>query len=361
MTRIGIPFRRTGLVGCALSGLLGCVERKPELSLDAVPVAAFDSLFPRVDAVPLRSVPDDPVGFAEALLVIGDRFVIADPNQGNVKVFDRSGTFVRAFGRPGDGPGEMRRPVGLAVADDGQLVVFDRRRGVLSFWDTAGTFMTERQVPGNWSGMTAVPGEHRLVLAGLMALGEGAARDTGERLVVHEFSSEGSHLVSYRPFRWPSRPLEASFSNFFVAYQEPVIVSGSYNTNRVHFHDRRSGREWTAAIGGPWYRTPDWSSNAEEGGGTRIQQVNRWVRRQTLMVQLFPLGGDVILAQFQAYDAEENRAYYYVLADTTGRSLVATGAAVRTQILRVVADTAYGLIADSVGDLTLEVFVVPKR
>ena len=40
-------------------------------------------------------------------------------------VFTTEGQFVRQFGRPGTAPGEMDRPNGLAVADDGTIYLAD--------------------------------------------------------------------------------------------------------------------------------------------------------------------------------------------------------------------------------------------
>lgn len=60
-----------------------------------------------------------------------------------VKRYDSDGTFLSAFGREGDGPGEFRRISDLAVTDDGRLIILDSRRRRWLTFDATGRLLTE--------------------------------------------------------------------------------------------------------------------------------------------------------------------------------------------------------------------------
>ena len=59
----------------------------------------------------------------EALVVIGQRLFIADAGNHRIQVFAADGTFARAFGELGPGPGELHSPRGLVV---GRLALGDQ-------------------------------------------------------------------------------------------------------------------------------------------------------------------------------------------------------------------------------------------
>lgn len=73
---------------------------------------------------------------------------VADACNHRIVHFDRQGRFLGAFGRQGDGPGELQFPYGIAELSDGTLVVceygnnrvqrFDRRGRSLGIWGSAG-------------------------------------------------------------------------------------------------------------------------------------------------------------------------------------------------------------------------------
>jgi DNA-binding beta-propeller fold protein YncE len=69
---------------------------------------------------------------------------VSDPNLvGRISVFDRSGKFLRTFGRAGTGPGEFRTPHALAFDSQGRLVVADRHNHRVQLLTKAGTFVRE--------------------------------------------------------------------------------------------------------------------------------------------------------------------------------------------------------------------------
>lgn len=50
---------------------------------------------------------------------------VFDPENHRVVVLDREGTFLRQIGSAGEGPGELRQPMSMAVRDDGTVVILD--------------------------------------------------------------------------------------------------------------------------------------------------------------------------------------------------------------------------------------------
>ena len=97
-----------------------------------------------------------------AALDASGRLYVVD--EGVIKVFERSGAFVRAIGREGAGPGEFRSP--LPGVHGRHLVVQDPNLIRLSIFDTSGAFVTSltsacchyRNLPVTANGTVAVPG-----------------------------------------------------------------------------------------------------------------------------------------------------------------------------------------------------------
>lgn len=79
-----------------------------------------------------------------------DRVYVADRLNSSVQVLGLEGKPVRTLGRPGDGPGELRNPIGLAFDPAGNLWIVDVGRGRYVVYDTTGSFVGEwpRQITG---------------------------------------------------------------------------------------------------------------------------------------------------------------------------------------------------------------------
>jgi hypothetical protein len=82
-------------------------------------------------------------------LSFGDdnRLFVGDLSPATVKVFDRSGRFVRRIGGDGDGPGEFRSAA--ATVAGSRLIVHDARSHRTSIFDTSGAFRTSWVSAGN--------------------------------------------------------------------------------------------------------------------------------------------------------------------------------------------------------------------
>lgn len=132
--------------------------------LAALVVTACD-LSTRVVAprIELRVSPDLVIGGAEegaeSFSRINDiavdawgRIVLADVVEGQIRVFDSTGAFVRALGRRGRGPGEFNEPKGIRIRDDGGVTIYDPLQRRLSVFDSAGTVVDTHIIPiSSWS------------------------------------------------------------------------------------------------------------------------------------------------------------------------------------------------------------------
>lgn len=70
-------------------------------------------------------------------------FAVLEQVPAEVRVFDRSGEFVRRVGAEGDGPGELRSPVGLVVLPGDTILVWDRGSRRLNWFSAAGALQRE--------------------------------------------------------------------------------------------------------------------------------------------------------------------------------------------------------------------------
>ena len=69
---------------------------------------------------------------------------VLDMKDSRVKVFDAKGLFLRAFGKAGQGPGELNQPVGILITPEKEVLVEDALNRRLAIFALDGTF--SRQV-----------------------------------------------------------------------------------------------------------------------------------------------------------------------------------------------------------------------
>lgn len=343
-----------GGMGAALlvvTAACASVEGKSVAAFEKVPVVGFDQLFRRVDSVLLVTPPEEAIGMASGLVVLPTTFVLSDVTRGNLKVFSKQGILLKTIGKPGDGPGEFRRPMSLIQDGRGRLVVLDQKRSMLSLRDTSGALLEERVVAGTWDGLTALPGSDQLLLIGARVRKGKETGVGGEHMALHMVDSTGTIATSYHSFKWPSDPLQATFTHHFAAAVGEHLVGAAFVSNQVYLIDRRTGKETTMSVGGPWYRPPNWSK--QPAGQSAGQRVMLWARQQILLVGLFGIDGGTFLAQFRSFTADGDELYQYVLADTAGVSLVSTSPT-RMRIITVNGGTAYGIVPTAEGDVAVE-------
>ena len=118
--------------------------------------------------------PDASFVAASDLDVLQDGTVyVLDTKDSRVKVFDAGGRFLRAFGRAGQGPGELNQPAGILIAPENEVLVEDILNRRLAVFALDGTF--KRQISTAKSlGLSGIQMDGRgLIVARSMGLGEG--------------------------------------------------------------------------------------------------------------------------------------------------------------------------------------------
>ena len=74
-----------------------------------------------------------------------DNLYVLDGGGNRVVVFDRTGKYVRQFGKQGGGPGEFQAPFGMTVLSDGSVAVADLAARTYSLFGANGRY--QRSVP----------------------------------------------------------------------------------------------------------------------------------------------------------------------------------------------------------------------
>jgi hypothetical protein len=64
-----------------------------------------------------------------------------DIKEQKIKVFDKSGNFLNAFGEKGQGPGELQMPVGIFLAPENRLAVNDAQARNITFFSKQGKYI----------------------------------------------------------------------------------------------------------------------------------------------------------------------------------------------------------------------------
>lgn len=151
------PATLAGLAGLAALGFSGCGRGSPPptfSSRDSAGVTIADSHTPAWAAGQAWSVATTPevrIGTVDGpeayrLFEVGDatvlfdgRIAVANSGTHEVRLYSRTGTWIRTIGRQGEGPGEFTYPHRMYRLPGDSLVVVDSR--ALSLFDSAGTFV----------------------------------------------------------------------------------------------------------------------------------------------------------------------------------------------------------------------------
>lgn len=106
----------------SLAEVISTLEREPDVTIGALDEPAC-KVFGNVTDVSLDQE--------------GRLFVLDAPDR-SVKAFDRSGACLFSVGRHGSGPGELERPVAVAVSDESVLNVLDAGNGRIEKYNVSG-------------------------------------------------------------------------------------------------------------------------------------------------------------------------------------------------------------------------------
>jgi hypothetical protein len=259
------------LVLGGLGGVVSCGEasRQPDGPLAILPLQA---VFTRSDSVELRTEERDPVGQVASVVRWGEAIAIADAYQRNVKVFDGTGALRRTIGRVGDGPGEFRSPASLGVLTDGRLAVVDEGRGMLSLFDTSGTFHRSVRLPGIGSGpITMLRDGGRFVMPASLRTDSAWAVDG-----LYVVDTAGVITDTLGHVERPMRPMQGSINYLSATAVGRSVAWIPMRDNTLHVRHADGRREGPMRVGEAVYRPVAWPDRPLGAGEKALQ----WMRSQ---------------------------------------------------------------------------------
>lgn len=284
--------------------------------------------------------PNSTLEFAIAGLVRDTDVVVLDARAADAKVISRrDGALLRVLGRAGDGVGDFRVPLAIASLDSGRYVILDQGRRVLSVRDARDSMSAEtHDLRGFYNGLVAFPERRRVVLSGTPFSSSAKGND------LHEFDYDGRRLASYASTPKAHSEWARRVNGVFAAAIGSDLVIGAMYSNELRIYDEPTGRIRTIAVAPNWFRPlefpPDAALQRTEGGQPVAQRVATWLHTQRIMNGVFPLTRGRLLVRFMAFTSARDQAYYYAVADTTGRTY-AVSRAIRANVIATRGDTVF--------------------
>lgn len=196
------------------------------------------------------------------------RFYILDTQQSCVQVYSPDGEHLATLGREGDGPGEVRRPGGMFLLEDGRIALLQTFPGRVVLLDAEGNPAGEAsyQGPGQSQGAFCVlnagqglPGGELLLLGIRMSI-SGSFNDQTFFLSCCDATGKEqvpllskSYQINYADFRLDEGKLDFVWSRFAVGPQGRIYSAPERNQYllRVQAPDGKVEREFTRAYTPP--------------------------------------------------------------------------------------------------------------
>lgn len=128
-----------------------------------------------------------------AVAANGDIFVADGHFNARIVKFSKDGTFIKAWGRKGSGPGEFNLPHTLVIDSRGRLLVGDRSNNRIQIFDQDGTYLDQWTQFGTPSGMFITPDDTLYVVDYNVKKGVfvGSARDGSVKYKIDDAVAEG--------------------------------------------------------------------------------------------------------------------------------------------------------------------------
>jgi hypothetical protein len=184
---------------------------------------------------------------------------ILDGANHRVLVFEPSGTFVRQIGGQGDGPGEITFATGIAITQDGRLVIADVGRAAFSIFAPDGTY--QRQV--SW-------GEETRIALGFQSDGRGGVLARVNPMIRMQPGQDLSSLPNKATIRHHPLTEGGAFKTLFeFELPRPQITSaGGANNQRMQVR----------LVGAPTF-SPQVTWGSLPGGGIALVDTENYAIR----------------------------------------------------------------------------------
>jgi hypothetical protein len=147
---------------------------------------------------------------------------ILDRKDNRIKIFNPEAKFVRAFGKQGQGPGEMNGPVGISITPAGEILVEDALNQRLTFFRKDGMFLRNLST-AKALGLTGI----KLLANGTM-IGRSMAFGEKNSLLwtVKIFGPDLATKTTLYSVDFPN-PLESRFNPFSLAFMYDLDARGN--------------------------------------------------------------------------------------------------------------------------------------
>lgn len=196
------------------------------------------------------------------------RFYILDTQQSCVQVYSPDGEHLATLGREGEGPGEVSRPGGMFLLEDGRIALLQSFPGRIVFLDSTGnpageaSYQSAGQTQGGFCVLNAgqgMPGSELLLLGIRMSMSGAISDQTfflshcdGEGKEKVQYLSKG-YQINYADFRLDEAKMDFVWSRFAVGPEGRVYTAPERNQYllRVQAPDGKVEREFTRAYTAP--------------------------------------------------------------------------------------------------------------
>lgn len=222
----------------ALVALADPTERGDSNDATLIDLEAFEDAFEVSHRVELEESDEAMTVFPMVSSGVAGELLLAEPQEGQVNVYDTAGRLRRVLGRRGDGPGEFRMPVAARRLPDGGIVVADAMGSRLTFF------------PGDDGGEPEVVASPLPLVLGALDLGGGRYLLSGQaiseqpRRLLHIWDRRAGEVErSFLPIGVPeeSRAYAASYTSVDAVLEGDTIWAVWALSDTLYKFDRAGG------------------------------------------------------------------------------------------------------------------------
>jgi len=304
---------RVNVASCVLlfSAFLvaGCANES-----DAFEGVEFDvaEVLSPVDTLQFEADDAYPIVSVKSIVHWDSGYVITGAVQAHVQLYNYDGSFRGAFGREGDGPGEFRLITDADVTPEGQLVLADAKRRVISVVSAGGTLDYEIPIHGTRVEKVRAIGEGRYLVA---------AYEGVPGYSVYYTDSTGVPRSGASRVKGTAKGYRRAANEQYIALVGNTLV----NINRASdtLTITQSGHaELRVAFRAPDYSVRKWPSPGSLKTG---KQMREWQSSQTWIAGLFPMDDHIFGVSYYGPEDTSGRIWFRLMFfDVQGHPLFAT-------------------------------------